>query len=202
MRGMFSYQGVTMTIADELNRIAVAQGGKASDDGISGAIDALNDALAGKDEPRAQSIEGAIALLGEHIGGGGSSITVEALSVTENDVYTAPEGKAYSPVTVNVSGGASEYDIKCYTTNVDEELIPTADSFYPAISDNGSFVADTDSSIITKAQAGDVIAITNNTGIIIAVLSSSDVETANFYPIAEGTSLVMPSSDVHVVLQK
>lgn len=36
---------------------------------------------------------------------GGQSITVEALSVTENGTYTAPGSKAYSPVTVNVSGG-------------------------------------------------------------------------------------------------
>lgn len=35
----------------------------------------------------------------------GSSVTVEALSVTQNGTYTAPTGKAYSPVTVNVSGG-------------------------------------------------------------------------------------------------
>ena len=31
------------------------------------------------------------------------SIEVEALSVTQNGTYTAPDGKAYSPVTVNVS---------------------------------------------------------------------------------------------------
>lgn len=35
---------------------------------------------------------------------GGGSVTVESLSVTENGTYTAPTGKAYSPVTVNVSG--------------------------------------------------------------------------------------------------
>ena len=34
--------------------------------------------------------------------GGGSSITVEPLTVTSNGTQTAPEGKAYSPVTVNV----------------------------------------------------------------------------------------------------
>lgn len=34
--------------------------------------------------------------------GSGTSITVESLSVTENGIYTAPSGKAYSPVTVNV----------------------------------------------------------------------------------------------------
>ena len=41
----------------------------------------------------------------DQISGGG--VTVEPLSVTVNDVYTAPAGKAYSPVTVNVPGGGS-----------------------------------------------------------------------------------------------
>ena len=35
----------------------------------------------------------------------GGDITVESLSVTQNGTYTAPTGKAYSPVSVNVSGG-------------------------------------------------------------------------------------------------
>lgn len=39
---------------------------------------------------------------------GGSSVDVEALSVTENGTYTAPTGKAYSPVTVAVEGGGSD----------------------------------------------------------------------------------------------
>ena len=34
--------------------------------------------------------------------GSGGGVEVEAFSVTQNDTYTAPEGKAYSPVTVNV----------------------------------------------------------------------------------------------------
>ena len=37
----------------------------------------------------------------------GSSTTITPLSVTENGTYTAPSGTAYSPVTVNVSGGES-----------------------------------------------------------------------------------------------
>lgn len=37
-------------------------------------------------------------------GGGGGDVTIEQLSVTENGTYTAPEGKAYTPVVVNVSG--------------------------------------------------------------------------------------------------
>lgn len=42
-------------------------------------------------------------LLGKKAGGGGGDVTVEALSVTANNTYTAPTGKAYSPVTVNVA---------------------------------------------------------------------------------------------------
>lgn len=34
--------------------------------------------------------------------GGGSSITVEPLTVTQNGTTTAPAGKAYSPVTVAI----------------------------------------------------------------------------------------------------
>ncbi len=37
--------------------------------------------------------------------GSGGSVSVAPLSVTQNGVYTAPEGTAYSPVTVSVSGG-------------------------------------------------------------------------------------------------
>lgn len=61
-----------MTIASAFNDIAVAQGGTASKGGtIAGAIDALTDALAGSDVQSPDTIEGAVRLLGQHIGGGG-----------------------------------------------------------------------------------------------------------------------------------
>ena len=37
----------------------------------------------------------------------GDGVTVSPLSVTANGTYTAPSGEAYSPVTVNVSGGGT-----------------------------------------------------------------------------------------------
>lgn len=43
-------------------------------------------------------------------GGGGSDITVEELNVTENGTTTAPEGKAYSPVNVNVPNSYTAAD--------------------------------------------------------------------------------------------
>lgn len=47
-------------------------------------------------------------------GGGGSSVIVEPLSVTENGTYSET-GKAYSPVTVDVSGGTEYGAIKPLT---------------------------------------------------------------------------------------
>ena len=46
-----------------------------------------------------------------------SGIVAEPLAVTENGVYTAPSGKAYSPVTVNVPSGATDlvFNVKCYS---------------------------------------------------------------------------------------
>lgn len=49
-------------------------------------------------------------------GGGGGDITVESLSVTQNGTYTAPQGKAYSPVTVEVQPPENSYQLKSITT--------------------------------------------------------------------------------------
>ena len=48
-------------------------------------------------------------LLKEYIDKGGGDITVESLTATENKTYTAPTGKAYSPVIVNVAGGGGDF---------------------------------------------------------------------------------------------
>lgn len=50
----------------------------------------------------------------------GTSVTVEALSVTQNGTYTAPTGKAYSPVSVNVSCGSGlVYESGTWTPSAD-----------------------------------------------------------------------------------
>lgn len=38
--------------------------------------------------------------------GGGSNITIEGITITENGTYTAPTGVSYSPIIVAVSGTA------------------------------------------------------------------------------------------------
>lgn len=54
-------------------------------------------------------------------GEGGGDITVESLSVTENGTYTAPSGKAYSPVTVNVPSDFSTATVTFSRSNDDGE---------------------------------------------------------------------------------
>lgn len=56
-------------------------------------------------------IERYLAQIAENTaGGGGSSVTVEQLNVSSNNTYTAPTGKAYSPVVVNVPNTYSAGD--------------------------------------------------------------------------------------------
>lgn len=86
-----------MSIASAFNEIAVAQGGAASKTGsIAGAIDALNDALAGSDQQGAETIEDAVRLLGNHIGGGGGGVTFGNLA-----------GGVWTTETVSVGASAS-----------------------------------------------------------------------------------------------
>ena len=94
-----------MTIAQAFNDIAVAHGGTASNSGtIAGAIDALNDALAGSDQQAATTIEGAVRLLGEHIGTGGSSVQSYTITKkpTENGSFVC---KVYDWDTKEATGG-------------------------------------------------------------------------------------------------
>lgn len=62
-------------------------------------------------------------------GGGGSSVTVEPLTVTQNGTQIAPSGKAYSPVTVAVPIQAS----KSVTIDEAGTVIITPDSGYEAM---------------------------------------------------------------------
>lgn len=76
-------------------------------------------------------------ILGYLIGkgdGGGSGVEVEPLTVTENGEYSE-EGKAYSPVTVNVAGGASNIVTGSFTaqTGVNTIDLPYSGSGYPVM---------------------------------------------------------------------
>lgn len=190
-----------MTIAQAFNEIAIAQGGAASTSGtIAGAIDALNDALAGSDQASAQTIEDAVRLLGQNIGGGGSSVTVEALTATENKTYTAPEGKAYSPVVVNVPSTQTEYNVNTYREG---EVVT---SIVYAAQYNGEFWVQDGATPIEKANAGSMLFIN------VSDLTSFDslmyklgdnylyLPFSNQYTSDNSITFVMPAGDVGVIL--
>ena len=95
-----------MTIASAFNDIAVAQGGTAAKSGaITAAIDALNDALAGSDQPQAKTIEQAVRLLGEHIGGGGGGDIPAGYYVISRDSYHRLD-KTWSEINTMYDNGA------------------------------------------------------------------------------------------------
>lgn len=91
-----------MTIADAFNEITIAQGGTPNYSGtIASAIDALNDALAGSDQPAETTIEGAVRLLGQHIGGGGGGGSEYDAEI----LITVPESSA-DPTTIEALKGS------------------------------------------------------------------------------------------------
>lgn len=122
-----------MTIAQAFNEIAAAHGGTAAKGGtITAAIDALNDALAGSDQPQAKTIEQAVRLLGEHIGGGGGGGTVKCYIVNDDDWETPlstadvsvedGDGASISvstdELTVDSPMGTATYTCLSFTANV------------------------------------------------------------------------------------
>ena len=88
--------------------------------------------------------------------GGGQSITVEPLTVTENGVYTAPTGKAYSPVTVDVQEQPWE-PLQDGYSNFWFEL--TNDTLSPWL----NFSAKTESAVIDWGDGSGEVALTTLT---------------------------------------
>ena len=91
-----------MSIHDAFNDIAEAQGGTASTDGtIIGAIDALTDALAGEDAERAKSIEGAIRMMGQYIGGSSNGGYDAVIRLVHTDNSSADTKTSLTPSIVS-----------------------------------------------------------------------------------------------------
>ncbi len=67
-----------------------------------------------------------------------SAITVSPLSITSNGTYTASSGTAYSPVTVNVSGGATSFieNLNTFSSYTDSEASRIADYVFAMCSIN------------------------------------------------------------------
>lgn len=109
-----------MTIANAFNEIAVAQGGTASTSGtIAGAIDALNDALAGSDQDAAATIEDAVRLLGQHISSGGGG-------ATKHSITCKVDGEAVASMLTDDVTWSSQYNVWIGNGAAVSEALPGA----------------------------------------------------------------------------
>ncbi len=146
-----------MTIAQAFNEIAVAQGGTASKSGsITGAIDALNDALAGSDQAPAQTIEDAVRLLGQNIGGGGGG-----------------GGTEYSIKCAELNDDTGEL--------TEIESI----AYYGVHNNENSYDPDMSKGVLTTAKAGEVIMLFTgedypSIAVVVASLDISDPDNEQF----------------------
>lgn len=117
-------------------------------------------------------------------GGGGSSVTVEALSVTANGTYTAPSGTAYSPVTVNVPTPAPSLQSKSVTPSTSQQTVQP-DSGYDGLS--SVTVGAIPSQYIVPSGS---LAITENgTGIDVTSYASVDVAVPSCWELIASTTL-------------
>lgn len=145
-----------MTIAQAFNEITLAQGGTPSKGGtIAGAIDALNDTLAGSDQPSANTIEGAIRLLGSHIGGGvAPSGTIE---ITENGEGIDVAQYAYADV--NVSGGSGYFSTATVKLQAAEGYAGSLELACACITSDDGFPASTNTDAYTEDASMEFTAI-------------------------------------------
>ena len=91
---------------------------------------------------------------------GGSSVTVEPLTVTQNGTTTAPSGTAYSPVTVNVPASAPVLETLTVTANgtyTPEEGVDGFDEVEVNVRSIALQIADRS---VTNINAGDLAGIT------------------------------------------
>lgn len=91
-------------------------------------------------------------------GGGGSSVTVEPLTVTENGTYTAPEGEAFSPVTVLVQNSFSADDEGKVVVNRpdvgDNYYVLDAQTEHATVTSNGTYDTTTNNSVTVNVPQG------------------------------------------------
>lgn len=80
----------------------------------------IADAIRGKNGTQNTYLPSQMATAITNIPSGGSTITVEQLNVVANDTYTAPSGKAYSPVVVNVPVPSGYVDVSDTTATADD----------------------------------------------------------------------------------
>lgn len=130
-----------------------------------------------------------------------ADVQVESLSVTENGTYTAPEGTAYSPVTVNVAGSAG---FEPYGCRIDEYhpsyigVFPHGSEYARKIYSHSKLYNDTEvyssssSTFADKYTSGFLVTSGNSD---LNVHSISNVNFDNYYLPVEPLGSENPSSE-------
>lgn len=128
-----------------------------------------------------------------------SSLQIEELTVTENGTYSE-DGKAYSPVTVNVPSTPTEYNVNTY---FEGEVVT---SIVYAAKYNGEFWVQDGATPIEKANAGSMLFIgvsdAANIDSIMYQLGEDFlfVPTSDQYTADNSITFVMPAGDMGVIL--
>lgn len=84
-------------------------------------------------------------------GGGGGDVTVESKSISSNGTYTAPSGKAYSPVTVDVPNSYAAGDEGKVVSN--GALV--AQTAHAEVTQNGTIDTTLNNSVVVNVSGGD-----------------------------------------------
>lgn len=137
----------------------------------------------------------------------GSQIIVDSLSITQNGTYTAPTGHAYSPVTVNISGGGGgglEFEegtvtiSSSMTTNYDIQFTNThtkLPSFY--------LIKSAEDGVYASYRVSIMFALTEDTGVVLDENNSPSYGMVAYQSIGSTsyansaiTRLMYPSSNL------
>jgi protein-tyrosine phosphatase len=128
-----------------------------------------------------------------------TNITVEPLEVTANGTYTAENGKAYSPVTVNVTSQQTDIRSKCWHVNVPSNVMTGNFTFVSGDSDIAKHYADTTAVALFFKLGG---AIVGNTHPLYCVTNNNfglgNIVAANLRFNSAGTSLA-PNTDDNIL---
>ena len=132
-------------------------------------------------------------------------ITVEPLSVTTNGTYTAPSGKAYSPVTVNVSSGTPTLQAKTASPTTSQQTI-TADSGYDGLSQVTISAMPSGTAGTPTATKGAVSnhsisvtpSVTNTTGYITGSTKTGTAVTVTASELVSGSQTITQNGTVDV----
>ena len=104
--------------------------------------------------------------------GGGSDISVQPLSVTENGTYTAESGQAYSPVAVNVP----QTEVEPLTVNANGTYTPESGTAYGPVTVNVPSGSGGDGS------TNDDVIFYDYDGSVVASYTASEFATVNALP--------------------